>query len=92
MNNNLLKVGDQYIVTDWKGNVKTIIETMEVEKVLYKKITAEFAEMEGKADKSLNYWKKSTKLTTKEKWNLTEGFSMKYDYSLVILPIYLNNE
>ena len=58
-NNELLpKVGDQYIVTDWNGNAKAVIETTKIENVSYNKITAEFAEMEGEGDKSLDYWKK----------------------------------
>ncbi|WP_299121392.1 ASCH domain-containing protein [uncultured Winogradskyella sp.] len=58
-NNELLpKVGDQYIVTDWNGNAKAVIETTKIENVSYNKITAEFAETEGEGDKSLDYWKK----------------------------------
>jgi uncharacterized protein YhfF len=53
-NNEILpKIGDQYIVTDWNGIAKAIIETTQIEKVPYNKITAEFAQIEGEGDKSL---------------------------------------
>lgn len=32
-NESLPKVGDQYIVTDWSGNAKAIIETTKIEQV-----------------------------------------------------------
>lgn len=52
------RVGDKFIITDWDGNAKAIIETIRVEKVPYNKITPEFAEIEGEGEKSLDYWKK----------------------------------
>ena len=52
------RVGDKFIITDWDGNAKAIIETIRVEKVPYNKISPEFAEIEGEGDKSLDYWKK----------------------------------
>ena len=57
-NEALPKVGDQYIVTDWSGNAKAIIETIKVELTPYNNITSEFAKSEGEGDKSLEYWKK----------------------------------
>lgn len=57
-NEPLPKVSDQYIVTDWNGNAKAVIETIKVEQVPYNEITAEFAETEGEGDKSLDYWKR----------------------------------
>lgn len=48
----------QYIVTDWDGNAKAIIETTKVTRTPYNEITAEFARIEGEGDKSLEYWKK----------------------------------
>lgn len=56
-NEQLPEVGDQYVVTDWNGNAKTIIETTKIEQVPYNKITAAFAQAEGEGDKSLAYWK-----------------------------------
>lgn len=52
------KVGDQFIITDWNGNAKAIIETTKIELVPYKDITEAFAETEGEGNKSLSYWKK----------------------------------
>tara|TARA_B110001452_G_scaffold161564_1_gene134495 strand:- start:95 stop:565 length:471 start_codon:yes stop_codon:yes gene_type:complete len=57
-NEALPKVGDQYIITDWNGSAKAIIETIKVELTPYNKITSEFAKSEGEGDKSLEYWKK----------------------------------
>lgn len=57
-NEPLPKVGDQYIVTDWNGNAKAVIETTKIDKVPYNEITPEFAEIEGEGDKSLEYWKR----------------------------------
>lgn len=57
-NEALPKVGDQYVVTDWDGQAKAVIETTKVEQVPYNQVTAEFAATEGEGDKSLAYWKK----------------------------------
>ncbi|MDC1162060.1 ASCH domain-containing protein [Tenacibaculum sp.] len=54
----LPKVGDQYIVTDWNGEAKAVIETTKIVPTPYNEITAEFAETEGEGDKSLEYWKR----------------------------------
>ncbi len=56
-NESLPKIGDQYVITDWEGNAKAVIETTKVEQVPYNEITAEFAAIEGEGDKSLKYWK-----------------------------------
>lgn len=57
-NEPLPKVGDLYIITDWSGNAKAVIETTKIDQVPYNKITSEFAEIEGEGDKSLAYWKR----------------------------------
>ncbi|MCD0480630.1 ASCH domain-containing protein [Chryseobacterium sp. LC2016-29] len=54
----LPKVGDLAIVTDWNGDPKAIIRTQKVEIVKYKDITPEYAQLEGEGDKTLEYWKK----------------------------------
>ena len=54
----LPRVGNQYIVTDWDGNARAIIETVQIDHVPYNEVTEEFAETEGEGDKSLKYWKK----------------------------------
>ena len=55
-NVSLPRVGNKYIVTNWVGNPRAIIETIKVQQVPFNKITPEFAEIEGEGDKSLNYW------------------------------------
>lgn len=57
-NETLPKIGDQYIVTDWDGNARAIIEITKVSPTPYKEINAEFAKIEGEGDKSLEYWRK----------------------------------
>ncbi|MBC8511231.1 MAG: ASCH domain-containing protein [Cryomorphaceae bacterium] len=52
------KKGDLFIITDWEGNAKAIIETTNIEQVPFNQITPEFAKTEGEGDKSLSYWKK----------------------------------
>lgn len=54
-NEPLPKVGDQYVVTNWDGRAKAVIEVTKIEQTPYNEITAEFAEIEGEGDKSLSY-------------------------------------
>lgn len=57
-NENLPKEGDQYIITDWDGNPKAVIETTKIVPTPYNEITVEFARIEGEGDKSLEYWQR----------------------------------
>lgn len=57
-NESLPNIGDQYIVTDWNGTAKTIIQATKIEQIPYKEITVDFARTEGEGDKSLKYWKR----------------------------------
>lgn len=52
------KVGDFFVVTDWKGNAKCLVRTTSVKLLPYFSIHAEHARLEGEGDKSLDYWKK----------------------------------
>ena len=54
----LPKIGDIAIVTNWNNEPKAIIKTKKVEIVTFKNITAEYAFIEGEGNKSLEYWKK----------------------------------
>lgn len=54
----LPKIGDLAIVTNWDNEPKAIIRTKKVELVKFKNITSEYAFIEGEGDKSLAYWKK----------------------------------
>lgn len=51
------KVVDYSIITNWDGIAKCIIQTTNVEVVPYKDVTDEFAFIEGEGDKSLQYWR-----------------------------------
>jgi len=54
----LPQIGDLYIVTDWEGIAKAIIQILKIDQTPFNKITAEYAEIEGEGDKSLAYWNK----------------------------------
>ena len=57
-NQKLPQPGDQAIATDWYGNPKAIIETTKIAPTPFRKVTAEFARIEGEGDLSLKYWRK----------------------------------
>lgn len=50
--------GELSIITNWNGEAQCIIETVVVEIVPFKEVTAEFAATEGEGDKSLDYWRR----------------------------------
>jgi uncharacterized protein YhfF len=81
-NEPLPKVGDQYIITDWSGTAKAVIETTKIEQVPYNKITSEFAEIEGEGDKSLKYWKKVHKEYYSREM---KPFNEQFDEKMVIV-------
>lgn len=54
----IANINDLFIITDWNGIAKAIIQIIKIEKTPYNEITPEFAEIEGEGDKSLTYWKK----------------------------------
>lgn len=58
-NEELPKVGDLSIITNWDGIAQCIIQTTNIEIVPYKDVTEEFAATEGEGDKSLAYWKRA---------------------------------
>ncbi len=84
-NEQLPKVGDQYIVTDWNGNAKAIIKTTKIEQVPYNKITPEFAKIEGEGDKSLDYWKRVHEAYYKREM---EPHGDKFDENMIIVCEY----
>ncbi len=84
-NENLPEVGNQYIVTDWNGNAKAIIETTKIFPTPFDKITPEFAEIEGEGDKSLEYWKRVHKAYyTRE----MEPYGEAFDENMIIVCEY----
>ena len=54
----LPKIGDFFVVTNWKGDAKCIIRTTSVKMLPYFSIHGEHARLEGEGDKSLEYWQK----------------------------------
>lgn len=56
------KVGDYSIITDFSGEAKCIIRTVEVTQLPFCDVTNEMAYLEGEGDRTLNYWKKTHKI------------------------------
>jgi len=56
-NDEVPKVGDYSIITDWDGIAQCIVRTKKVDIVPFKDVTSEFAAKEGEGDKSLEYWR-----------------------------------
>lgn len=57
-NQDIPKVGDYSIITNWNGIAQYIIRTKKVDIVPYIDVTEEFAAKEGEGDKSLEYWRR----------------------------------
>ena len=57
-NESMPQVGDLFIVTDWYGTAKAVIEITKIELVRFKDVTEAFAQAEGEGDKSLAFWRK----------------------------------
>ncbi len=55
----LPKIGDFFVVTDWKGEAKCIVRTTSVKMMPYFAVHAEHARLEGEGDKSLDHWQKT---------------------------------
>jgi uncharacterized protein YhfF len=53
----LMQAGDYSIVTDWKHRPVCIIQTTEVNIVLFKEIDAQFASDYGEGERTLAWWK-----------------------------------
>ena len=70
----LPQIGDLYIITNWEGIAKAIIEVTKIDEVPFNKVSAEYAKIEGEGDKSLGYWKKTH-------WNYYENEMKPYHLS-----------
>ena len=57
-NEELPKVGDLSIITNWDGEPLCIIETTEVQVKAFNEVDEKFAYDEGEGDRSLTYWRK----------------------------------
>lgn len=57
-NEELPKVGEYNIITDWDGQPILITRTMKVELIPFNEVTKEFAYKEGEGDKSYDYWRR----------------------------------
>lgn len=55
----LPKIGDFTVVTDWSGKAKCVIRTTSVKLVPYFAVHSEHARLEGEGDKSIEHWRKT---------------------------------
>ncbi|TFB19626.1 ASCH domain-containing protein [Filobacillus milosensis] len=55
---NIPKVGEYNIITDWYGQAILITQTKKVDIVPFNEVSAEFAFKEGEGDKSYEYWRR----------------------------------
>ena len=51
--------GDVYVITDWSGIAKAIVQTTRVDPVPFYQVTREYARIEGEGDQSLEYWRRT---------------------------------
>lgn len=56
-NDEIPKVGDLNLITNWDGVAQCIIRTVAVEIVPFNKVTSKHAALEGEGDGSLEYWR-----------------------------------
>ncbi len=56
---NLPKIGDFKVITDWSGKAQCIVKTTSIKFKPYFSIDEAYAQLEGEGDKSLNHWKKT---------------------------------
>lgn len=57
-NEEIPKIGDLDLITNWQGDALAIIQTTSVKIVAFEDISEAYAALEGEGDKSLEYWKK----------------------------------
>ncbi|MCB0802736.1 MAG: ASCH domain-containing protein [Bacteroidetes bacterium] len=55
----LPEVGNIYVITDWYGIAKAIVETTKVEQIPFNQVDENYAMIEGEGDKTLADWKKT---------------------------------
>ena len=56
-NEELPRLGDFTILTDWEGKARCIVRTVAVRLKPFFSISSSYAKLEGEGDGSLNYWK-----------------------------------
>ena len=69
------KVGDMSVITDWDGNPRCVIKTTSVRIIPYKDITFDIAKLEGEDD-NLDSWRENH-----EKFFTEEGKEVGYEFS-----------
>ena len=71
----LPKIGDYSMITDWEGNPKCVIETINVVVIPYKDITFDICKREGEDD-TLESWRQGH-----ERFFREEGKELGYEFS-----------
>ncbi len=78
----LPKVNELSIITDFDGNAVAIIKNIKVEFIKFFDVTAELASKEGEGDKSLEYWRQAH-IEVFKKW--LKEFDILFDESMEIV-------
>jgi len=71
----LPKIGDYSVITDWEGNPKCVIETIDVAVIPYKDITFDICKREGEDD-TLESWRQGH-----ERFFREDGRELGYEFS-----------
>ncbi|WP_128895831.1 ASCH domain-containing protein [Longirhabdus pacifica] len=53
----LPKIGDHSVITDWNGLSKAVIKTIDVKIIPFQDVVEAYAYKEGEGDRSLAYWR-----------------------------------
>ena len=72
---NIPAVGDMSVITDWDGNPRCVIRTINVRVLPYRDITLEIARLEGEDD-TLDSWR-----SNHERFFREEGKELGYEFS-----------
>ncbi len=78
----LPKINDLSIITDFTGNAIAIIKNTKVDFIKFFEVTEEFASKEGEGNKSLEYWRKAH-IEVFTKW--LKEFDILFDESMEIV-------
>ncbi len=81
-NEDLPKINELSIVTDFEGNAIAIINNKKVDIIKFCEVTEELASKEGEGDKSLEYWRK-VHIDIFTKW--LKEFDILFDESMEIV-------
>lgn len=81
-NEELPKVGELSVITDWNGIAQSVIKVKKVNILPFNEVDEELASIEGEGDKSLEYWQRvHIDFFTRE----LKGFNMEFSKDMLIV-------